>query len=76
VYNVASGVGRRLADCFDALARIIGVDAVAEPDAALLRSGDIPVLIGDASRLRRATGWTPSITFEQTLQDLVDAQAH
>ena len=75
VYNVASGVGRRLADCFDLLARLIGVDAHAEQDAALLRPGDIPVLIGDATRLRTATGWSPQIPFERTLQDLVDAQA-
>lgn len=76
VYNVASGVGHRLVDCFRMLADIVGVDATAEQDAALLRPGDIPVLIGDAAKLRAATGWTPQISFEQTLQDLVDAQAH
>ncbi len=75
VYNVASGTGHRLSDCFEMLARIIGVDARAEQDAALLRPGDIPVLIGDATKLRNATGWSPEIPFERTLQDLVDAQA-
>jgi GDP-4-dehydro-6-deoxy-D-mannose reductase len=74
-YNVASGVGRRLVDCFDLLARLIGVAVRAEQDAALLRSGDIPVLIGDATRLHQATGWSPEIPFERTLQDLVNAQA-
>lgn len=76
IYNVASGTGRRLADCFDKLARIIGVEARPEPDAALLRSDDIPALIGDPAKLKRATGWHPAISFEQTLQDLVNAQAH
>ncbi|MEO5824293.1 MAG: GDP-mannose 4,6-dehydratase [Gemmatimonadales bacterium] len=76
VYNVASGVGRRLSDCFDALAGIVGVSATAQQDAALLRPGDIPVLIGNPAKLRAATGWVPTISFEQTLQDLVDAQAH
>jgi GDP-4-dehydro-6-deoxy-D-mannose reductase len=75
VYNVASGVGRRLSQCFDMLARLIGVDAHPEEDAALLRPGDIPVLIGDATKLRTATGWSPQIAFERTLQDLVNAQA-
>jgi GDP-4-dehydro-6-deoxy-D-mannose reductase len=75
VYNVASGIGRRLADCFEMLARVIDVAAVAEPDAALLRPGDIPVLVGDATKLRTATGWSPEIGFERTLQDLVHAQA-
>lgn len=74
-YNVASGVGVRLSDCFDILARLIGVEAQAEPDASLLRPADIPVLIGDATRLRNATSWSAAIPFERTLQDLVDAQA-
>jgi GDP-4-dehydro-6-deoxy-D-mannose reductase len=75
IYNVASGVGRTLSDCFAALAAIIGVDASATVDAALARPDDIPVLIGDASRLRCATGWAPEIPLDRTLQDLVNAQA-
>ena len=59
----------------EALARIIGVDAHVEADASLLRTADIPVLIGDASRLRAQTGWSPQIPFDRTLQDLVNAQA-
>lgn len=75
-YNVASGVGRRLRDCFTALAAIVGVDATPSQDAALMRPADIPILIGDSSKLRAATGWAPQYSFERTLQDLVDAQAH
>lgn len=74
-YNIASGVGHRLGDCLDALAGLMGVDAVPVTDASLVRPADISVLIGDPSKLHEATGWTPQIPFEQTLQDLVDAQA-
>lgn len=74
VYNVASGVGRRLADCLAMLSSLVGVNVRVEEDPALLRPADIPVLIGDARRLRSATGWSPRFSFEQTLQDLVDAQ--
>ena len=52
------------------------VAAVAEQDAALMRPGDIPVLIGDPAKIRRDTGWTPPLSFDRTLRDLVDAQAH
>ena len=75
-YNVASGVGHRLSDCFAMLAKLVGVDAHPSQDASLLRAADIPVLIGDPAKLQRATGWSPHISFERTLQDLVDAQAH
>jgi GDP-4-dehydro-6-deoxy-D-mannose reductase len=75
-YNVASGTGRHLASCFARLAALLGVSAVATADASLVRPADIPVLIGDPSRLHAATGWTPAIPFDQTLQDLVNAQAY
>lgn len=75
-YNVASGVGRRLRDCFDRLAALAGAGARPVVDASLVRPADIPVLIGDPARLRAATGWQPTIDFDQTLRDLIDAQAY
>lgn len=74
-YNVATGRGHRLRDAFDTLAGLLGVDATPVPDPALMRPADIPILIGDPSRLRAATGWSPQIPFDQTLRELVDAQA-
>lgn len=74
-YNVASGIGHRLRDCFTMLAGIVGVEASVHIDDTLLRPADIPVLIGDPAKLHAATGWTPNIPFDRTLQDLVDAQA-
>ncbi len=76
VYNVAAGTGHRLSACFAALARLAGSTARPVEDARLMRPADIPVLIGDAARLRRATGWAPTISFDHTLKDLMDAQAH
>lgn len=76
VYNVARGEGVVLRDLFDRLARLVGVDASPEPDPALLRASDVPWLVGDSSRLHAATGWRPALTLEQTLKDVVDAQAH
>lgn len=34
-----------------------------------------PMMIGDASRLRTATGWRPSVTFREMVESLVDAGA-
>jgi GDP-4-dehydro-6-deoxy-D-mannose reductase len=33
---------------------------------------DLPVLRGDASKLRAATGWEPRISVEETVADLLD----
>ncbi|MGN6393145.1 MAG: GDP-mannose 4,6-dehydratase [Gemmatimonadales bacterium] len=74
-YNVARGEGASLAELFRRLAVLIGVDAQPVAEAALTRRVDIAHLVGDATKLRRATGWAPMISFAQTLQGLVDAEA-
>jgi GDP-4-dehydro-6-deoxy-D-mannose reductase len=74
-YNVARGEGIALADVFRRLAAVMGTAVVPVTDAALVRRADIPHLVGDSTKLRRATGWTPAISLEQTLQELVDAEA-
>jgi GDP-4-dehydro-6-deoxy-D-mannose reductase len=76
VYNVARGEGAALAEVFEQLRAIIGTAAAPCPDPALTRGNDIPYLVGDSSKLRRATGWAPAITLQQSLRELVDAQAH
>ena len=75
VYNVSRGEGLSLAELFERLRRIIGTGATPCPDPELVRRADIPHLVGDSTKLRRATGWAPAITLEQTLRELVDAQA-
>ncbi|HWA57760.1 MAG TPA: NAD-dependent epimerase/dehydratase family protein [Gemmatimonadales bacterium] len=74
IYNIASGAGYSLLDIFSRLARIIGTPARPERDPALLRTADVLHLVGDATRLRTTTGWTPRFSLDQTLQDLVHAQ--
>lgn len=74
-YNVARGSGVTMAEVFRLLAGIIGSGAAPRPDPSLVRSADIPYLVGDSTKLRRATEWTPAIGLEQTLRELVNAQA-
>jgi GDP-4-dehydro-6-deoxy-D-mannose reductase len=75
VYNVARGEGLALADLFRRLAALMGSAAVPVADPALMRRTDIAHLVGDSTKLRRATGWAPALSLEQTLQGLVDAEA-
>ncbi len=72
VYNVCSGrdlAVQTLADLLVGMARR-PIQMVTDP--ALLRPVDLPVLRGDASKLRAATGWQPAIPIEQTARDLLD----
>ncbi len=75
-YNVARGEGVTLRELFTRLAGLIGVRVEPVADPTLMRSGDIRYLVGNAGKLKQATGWSPRISLEQTLRDMVDAQAY
>jgi GDP-4-dehydro-6-deoxy-D-mannose reductase len=72
VYNVCSGRDLPIQELADRLVAMAARPLRLEPDPALARPVDLPVLRGDATKLREATGWTPQISVEQTLQDLLD----
>ena len=76
VYNVARGEGYSVRDLFERLAMLVGVRVEPEVEPSLARASDLPHLVGDSAKLRRATGWAPSRSLEQTLRGLVDAEAH
>jgi GDP-4-dehydro-6-deoxy-D-mannose reductase len=75
VYNVASGEGRSLDQVARRLMELIDWSVTIETDAKLVRPSDIRHLVGNATRLR-ALGWSPIVSFDQALRDLLDAQAH
>jgi GDP-4-dehydro-6-deoxy-D-mannose reductase len=41
-------------------------------DPTRLRPNDIPVFVGDPTRLRDELGWEPVIELERTLTDVLD----
>ncbi|MGH7675501.1 MAG: NAD-dependent epimerase/dehydratase family protein [Gemmatimonadales bacterium] len=75
IYNVAVGQGISLEDLLFKMAAMLGVRPLPEADPDLMRAADIPHLVGDGSRLRTATGWSPRFSLDDTLQDVLDAQA-
>jgi len=42
-------------------------------DEAFLRPADVDLLIGDATKAKQKLGWQPSITFEEMIQKMVEA---
>lgn len=70
VYHVAGSVGITIRAVLDSLLRIAGVEARVEVDPARFRPTDW--LVGDASRLRRATGWQPRVPLEALLREVYE----
>ncbi|MEZ0228295.1 MAG: GDP-mannose 4,6-dehydratase, partial [Planctomycetota bacterium] len=56
VYNVCSGEAIALSELLARLGRLTSVDPVSVPDPARMRPVDIPVLVGDPTRLERCIG--------------------
>jgi len=75
VYNVSRGEGHSVGELFRRLAELVGVAAEPRPDPALSRAHDLPHLVGDSTKLRHATGWTPMVSTDAMLRGLLDAQA-
>jgi GDP-4-dehydro-6-deoxy-D-mannose reductase len=72
-YNVAGGRTVEMGEVLELLIGLAQAPIEVEPDPARGRPSDLPVVCGDASRLRDATGWEPMIPLEQTLADTLDA---
>ena len=72
-YNVCSGTATSMREVLDALVVISGAEVRVEVDPERVRPVDVPLLLGDGSRLR-ALGWTPEIPLRRTLADLLAAE--
>ena len=73
IMNVASGKPRRIGDVLDALLSLSRVPIRVEPNPKLMRPNDVPVTVGNASRLRNLLGWRPAVAWTTTLRDVLDS---
>ncbi len=71
-YNVCSGTAVAVVDIAHRLLTMAGGDLRLVQDPALMRPVDVPVLVGDNSRLR-ALGWVRRVALDQTLRRVLDA---
>jgi GDP-4-dehydro-6-deoxy-D-mannose reductase len=71
-YNVASGRAVSMREVLDLLLGLARSPIEVEEDPERLRPVDLPVVCGDPSRLREATGWEPAIPLEETLAAALD----
>ncbi len=69
VYNVASGRALSIGEALERLVRVSGLEVTLEEDPERLRPVDVPLLCGDAGRLR-ALGWSGRHGFDAALEEL------
>lgn len=72
VYNICTGKAWSIKEVLDLLLSMAKVNVEIRQDPSKMRPSDVPILVGDSTKFRERTGWTPQIPYEQTLQDMLD----
>jgi GDP-4-dehydro-6-deoxy-D-mannose reductase len=73
VYNVSSGRGVSVEQVAGAVLNHMSLHADLDVREELVRPVDIPVLAGNSEKLSRATGWQPTRTLNDIIEDLIIA---
>lgn len=72
VYNIGSGIPRAIHEIVAVYQTLARVPFEIEYDPERTRPSDTPVSYCDATKFKRATGWEPQYSFEETLRDILD----
>lgn len=72
-YNVCSGAAHSMREVLDQLISLSGARVRVEVDPERVRPVDVPLLLGDRTRIG-ALGWAPEFALERTLADLLAAE--
>src|SRR3954470_20183915 len=75
-YVVATGEAHSIRELLDVAFARVGIDDWSkhvELDKRFLRPAEVDLLIGDSSKARSVLGWEPTVSFEQLVHMMVDA---
>jgi GDP-4-dehydro-6-deoxy-D-mannose reductase len=71
VYNVCSGRALSIRALLDMLLARARVPIAVRTDPARYRPNDSPLVVGDPARLRDELGWSPRISIDRTIDDVL-----
>ena len=74
-YVIATGETRTVQELVEAAFNHVGLDwrkhVVVDPK--FIRPAEVDILVGDASKAKQKLGWEPTVTFQQMIEHMVDA---
>ena len=71
-YNICSGTAWKIGDMLKLLLSMSTKKIEVRQDSSRMRPSDVQILLGDYSKFHQKTGWSPQISFEQTMKDLLE----
>lgn len=72
VYNLCSGKAYNLRELLNILISFSTTNVIVEKDTSKFRPSDLPIMLGDNTKIKTEIGWTPKIDIQTTLNDLLD----
>jgi GDPmannose 4,6-dehydratase len=75
-YVIATGETHSIRELLDIAFRRAGMDdweGLVEQDPRFFRPAEVDLLIGDASKAKEKLGWTPTVSFQNLIEMMVDA---
>jgi len=71
-YNIGSGKTHQIKEVLKTLLSFTKSKIKVEKDPKRMRPSDVPILLADSTKFRKATGWRPTIGFKTTLLDTLN----
>ncbi len=72
VYNICSAKAYAIKKVLDILLSFAKVPIKVKQDPQRMRPSDVPVLLGSCTKMKKLTGWKPTIPFKKTMEDLLN----
>jgi GDP-4-dehydro-6-deoxy-D-mannose reductase len=72
VYNISGEKVYQIEEIIDYLRTMVDFDFEVKQDSRLMRPTDEPVIYGDSSKFKQATGWKQQIPLDKTLKDMLN----
>jgi len=73
IYNIGSGTGHAISEILEVLQSLTSAKVEIKVKDDLVRTADVPVLVADASKFRKATSWEPKIPLSKTILDILES---
>jgi GDP-4-dehydro-6-deoxy-D-mannose reductase len=71
-YNISGNKVYEISEILTYIENCIGIKFIHKIDPSLIRSTDEPVIFGDSTKLKNATGWQQKISIETTIKDMIE----
>ena len=71
VYNIGSGKAIKVSEILQKLVNMSKKEIEIKIDPNKFRPVDVPLVVCDNSKIKRDTGWYPTISIDKTLKDVL-----